>query len=512
MRLPMHLQREIARLHFYDPRQSSRNLASSVNVSAGTVLALREKLLACGRPWEELQQLDDAAWRAALGTQDRSIAVRKPAPDWEWVATEMQRPDATLEQLWREWREARPDGIGYTQFATGYRVWSKHRHVTMRRVHVAGDKLFVDFAGRTVEVRNAQDGTSTHAQIFVAVLGYSNYTFLEAVATQTTADWVLCHVHCFRALGGVPGWVVPDNLKAAVWCRERGRIVLNPAYRECLSHYDTAALPARPRRPRDKSKAEVGVQIAQRWVLFRLRDRVFFDLSELNAELRRLTHELNDHPFKRIAGSRATRFATERRALKPLAATDFELCDWRYGVRVGRDYHVEHNRSHYSVPCALGGARVDLRFTAQTLEVMHGGKRVAVHAVSTSPNSVTTVPEHLPPAHARVLQGEPKALAAWAASVGPSTAAMLRHHLQDRSDAANGLRAAHKLRDLARLHGEARFEEVCRYALALHITALRSIESILRQDADKRAKAPPRPTAPAIHENVRGANYYKEDQ
>jgi transposase len=512
MRLPVHLQREIARLHFYDPRQSSRTLANIVNVSAGTVLAMRRRLLTVRRTWEELQHLDDAAWQVALGTLDRTIAVRKPAPDWEWVASEMQRPDATMEQLWREWREARPDGIGYTQFAAGYRMWTKQRHVTMRRVHIAGDKLFVDFAGRTVEVRSAHGDNSTYAQIFVAVLGYSNYTYLEAVATQTTADWVRCHVHCFRALGGVPAWVVPDNLKAAVWRRDTGRIVLNPAYRECLTHYDTAALPARPRRPRDKSKVEVGVQIAQRWVLFRLRDRVFFDLVELNTELQRLTQELNDHPFKRIGGNRTSRFLFERQALKPLAPTEFELCDWRYGVRVGSDYHVEHARSHYSVPCALAGVRVDIRFTAQTLEVMHGGKRVAVHALSTSPESVTTVPDHLPPAHVRVLQGEPKALSAWAAGVGPSTAAMLRHHLQERSDAANGLRAAHKLRDLARLFGEARFEEVCIYALALSITALRSIESILRQDADKRNQSPHRSTATAIHENVRGPNYYKEEQ
>lgn len=204
MRLPVHLQREIARLHFYDPRRSARSLAIGLNLSPTTVLDLRQKLQACGRSWEELQQLDDAAWRTMIGTQDRSIAVRKPAPDWEWVAAEMQRPDATMEQLWREWRETCPDGIGYTQFTSSYRAWARHRHVTMRRIHVPGDKLFVDFAGRTVEVRNAHNETSTFVQIFVAVLGYSNYTYLEAVATQTTSDWVGCHVNCFRALGGVP--------------------------------------------------------------------------------------------------------------------------------------------------------------------------------------------------------------------------------------------------------------------------------------------------------------------
>lgn len=243
MRLPVHLQREIARLHFHDPRQSTRQLARIVNVSPNTAMSLRQQLLACQKTWQELQGLDDAAWRLALGTQDRSIAVRKPAPDWAWVHTEMQRPDATLEQLWREWREARPDGIGQTQFFTGYRAWVRQRHVAMRQVHVAGDKLFVDFAGRTVAISDPKGGPPLFAQIFVAVLGQSNYTYLEAVATQTTADWVQCHVNCFRTLGGAPNWVVPDNLKAAVWRRERDRIVLNPAYRECLTHYGCAESP-----------------------------------------------------------------------------------------------------------------------------------------------------------------------------------------------------------------------------------------------------------------------------
>jgi transposase len=510
MRLPVHLQREIARLHFYDPRQSNRSLADMLTVAPNTVASMRKRLRASTKSWSDLQPLDDVAWRAALGTQDRSIAVRKPAPDWQWVHAEMQRPDATLEQLWREWREARPDGVAYTQFSTGYRAWVRQRHVVMRRVHAPGDKLFVDFAGRTVEVRDATGGPSTFAQIFVAVLGYSNFTYIEAVATQTTADWVKCHVNCLRELGGVPAWVVPDNLKAAVWRRERDRIVLNPVYRECLSHYDTAALPARPRRPRDKGKAEVGVQIAQRWVLFRLRDRVFFDLAELNEELKRLTRELNAHPFKSIGGCRSERFALERRALKPLPVAEFELCDWKYGVRVGNDHHVQLDRSFYSVPCALAGERVDLRYTAQTLEVLHAGRRVALHALSTSPDAVITVPEHRPIAHTRVLEGEPKALAQWAAGVGTKTLAMIRYHLEQRSDVTNGLRAAQKLRELARLHGDARFEEVCVYALGLNITALRSIESILRQEADRRHRAQHNGTVPATHENLRGASYYKE--
>jgi transposase len=283
------------------------------------------------------------------------------------------------------------------QITVRYRQWAKRRHIALRQTHRPGDKLFVDFAGRTVEVRDRTGGPSIYAQVFVAVLGYSNWTYLQAVASQTTADWVQCHVDCFAALGGAPNWVVPDNLKAAVWRRERDRVVLNPAYRECLSYYDTAALPTGVRKPKHKAKAEVGVQIAQRWVLFALRDRIFFSLQELNAALKELTAAMNAHPFKRMAGSRQERFDNiERATLKPLPPSHFELCDWRYGVRVGDDYHVEHERSFYSVPSELRGQRVDLRHTSMVLEVMHRGRRVAMHPLAETEGEIKTAAEHRP--------------------------------------------------------------------------------------------------------------------
>lgn len=511
MRLPIHLQREIARLHFYDTSQSNRTIGSAVGVSANTVRAMRGILENQRAPVADLLALDDDAWCAVLGTANKTIAQRKEAPDWAWVHAEMQRPDATLEQLWREWRAQCPTGIAYSQFTAGYRKWAKRQHIVMRQAHRPGDKLFVDFAGRTVEIKDRNGGPSTYAQIFVAVLGYSNFTYLQAVASQTTADWVKCHVDCFAAVGGAPEWVVPDNLKAAVWRREKDRVVINPAYRECLRHYDTAALPTGARKPKHKAKAEVGVQIAQRWVLFALRDREFFSLDELNTALKQLTAKMNAHLFKKLPGTRLERFEkTEQAALKPLPAMPFELCDWRYGVRVGDDYHVEHERCFYSVPSELRGQRVDLRYTASMLEVMHRGRRVALHPLAEAEGEIKTAPEHRPVAHVRVLEGEPKALMQWAESVGANTTAMIRHHLENRSDAVNGLKAARRMRDMARLHGDARFEEACAYALPLNITALRSVESILKQSPDKRAGeatgVAPRPA----HGNVRGAAYFGE--
>lgn len=512
MRLAVHLQREIARLHYYDPGQSDRAIANAMGLSPSTVGSLRKLLRAQTQDWAALQPLDDAAWRQALGTHDRSIAVRKPAPDWSWVHAEMQRPDATLEQLWREWRESCPQGVAYTQFSSGYRTWTRNLHVVMRRVHRPGDKLFVDFAGRTVEIRDRNGGPSKFAQIFIAVLGYSNLTFVHAVPTQTTADWVQCHVECFEYLDGAPAWVVSDNLKAAVWRRERDQLVINPTYRDCLHHYDTAPAPARPRRPKDKAKAEVGVQIAQRWILFRLRDRVFFSIHELNDELRRLNDGLNDHPFKKMEGCRRSRFENdERQRLKPLPQKQFELCDWRYEVRVGADHHVEHARCFYSVPSPLVGQRVDLRFTSAMLEVFHGGRRVALHALLGEAGASSTIAEHRPISHQRVLEGEPKTLLQWATSVGPHAEKMIGYHLQDRRDPANGLRAARRMRDLARDYGEARFEAVCGYALPLNITALRSINSILANQADLRPRAPATPPRP-LHNNLRGAHYFGDQE
>ncbi len=511
MRLPVHLQREIVRLHYYDTSQSNRAIARALGLAPNTVRAMRHLLEKNDRPWAELEAADDDIWCQWLGTNDHSIAKRKEAPDWEWVHSEMQRPDATLEQLWREWRAVCPSGIGYSQFTDGYRRWVKTLNVVMRRTHRAGEKLFVDFAGRVVEIKDRSGGPSTYAYVFVAVLGYSNFTYLQAVPTQTTADWVRCHVDCFNALGGAPEWIVPDNLKAAVLRRSKEEVVINPAYRECLRHYNTAALPTRVRKPKDKAKAEVGVQIAQRWVLFALRDFVFFSIDDVNRELRRLTAELNAHPFKNMPGSRQQRFdETERSKLKPLPANQFEICDWRYGVRVGDDYHVEHKGNYYSVPCEMRGQRVDIKFTASTLEVMFKNRRVAMHTLASSEGELVTCPEHRPVAHVRVLEGEPKAIRLWAESAGPKTEAMIRHHIEERSDVTNGLKAARRMRELARLYGEARFEEACDYALSLNITALRSMESILKQSPDKRqkpsAKTDPRP----IHDNVRGADYFGE--
>jgi transposase len=511
MRVPVFQQRDVVRRIVLHPKESSRSISRALGVAANTVLSLREAFESSGLSGDVLEKLDDRQWSTTLGTVDRSIAQRKEAPKWSDVHEQMGLSNATLWQLWTEFKEAHPEGIAFTQFSVGYRKYTRRLDIVMRQVHVPGQKMFSDFCGKTVHIRDPEGGPGFDAQIFVSVLGHSNYTFAMAVSSQGVQDWNACHVAAFEFFGGVAEWTVSDNLKAAVISNRKDELVVNKAHRECLTHYGTHALPRRVRKPKENSKAECGVQLVQRWILFALRNRTFFSLSELNAEIRRLLTLLNTRPFKKLPGCRNSRYQeVERAALQPLPSLPFEPREWRFEVLVGADHVFEHEKCFYSVPCELRNERVDLRITATVIEAMHCGKRVALHERKRVAGEVSMVQEHRPIAHRRVLEGEPKALFTWAASAGEATSAMFQYHLRDRVDLTNGLRTARRLRELAREHGEQRFEEVCVYAVALNMTSLKSVTSILKNAPDKRNRdGAPAPRPP--HSNVRGATYFGDE-
>jgi transposase len=485
----------------------------SVVVSGNTVLRLVTAIKGCGKTSEELAQLDDDAWNAALSDPNHTPS-RKENPDWAYIHQEMLRPEATREQLWREWREEHPAGIGYSRFTAEYRKWLGAQKLIMRQIHRPGDKVFTDFAGQTVEIRSQSGEPSRHAQLFVAVMGCSNLAYLEAVWQQTAECWVSAQTNALEFFGGVPNWIVNDNLKAAVTRRERDRITINPAYADFLKHYGLASLPTKPKSPRQNAKAEAGVQIAQRWVLFALRNRVFFSFEEANKEIRRLNLELNERPFKKMPGCRRTRFEElDKPALRPLADIRYEYANWRYAVRVGDDYLVEHQKSFYSVPWKYRGDSVDIRFNQRMIEVFRKNVRIAVHPINNEIGGLSRREEHMPAAHRSVLEGEPLALIKWAKSAGQHVEKMITYHLTERHDPTNGLRAARKMRELSKLYGEDRFEAVCHYALTLNITALRSVESIIKSGADLRAHhigVLNQTSNRTAHSDVRGPNYFGE--
>ena len=351
-RLPMRKIRDALRLRAGG--LSMREIAASLGVGQSTLSDYLKRAARAGLVWPLPEALTDAALEAMLfqpvGGATRRVHAQ---PDWPTIHRELRRKDVTLALLWEEYRAAHPDGYGYSRFCELYRRWEGRLAPTMRQHHVAGERMFVDYAGATLPVIDAATGTVRQAQLFVAVLGASNYTFAEATWTQSLPDWIGSHGRALAWFGGVPAQIVSDNLKAGVTKACFYEPAINRTYADMAAHYDTAVVPARPYKPRDKAKVEVAVQVAQRWIVARLRNRRFFSLAELNAAIRELVVALNDRVTRHLGASRRQLFEDlERPALKPLPAAPYVYAQWQERT-VGLDYHVEVDRHHYSVPHRL---------------------------------------------------------------------------------------------------------------------------------------------------------------
>jgi transposase len=383
----------------------------------------------------------------------------------------------------------------------------------MRQSHRAGEKLFVDYAGQGIPVVHPHSGEVHEVAIFVAVLGASNYTYAEATWTQSLPDWIGSHVRTFAALGGVPEVMVPDNLKAAVPRAHRYEPEINRTYAALAQHYGFAIIPARAAKPRDKAKVEVGVQVVERWLLARLRHHTFFSLAEVNAALHPLVPALNAHPFKQLPGSRQHLVETiDRPALRPLPGQTYEYAEWKQ-ARVNIDYHVEVEGHYYSVPYALVKQQLDIRLSAQVVELFHKGKRVASHRRSPLKGRHSTVAAHMPTAHQRHAEWTPQRLIHWAAHSGPATAQVVETILAARPHPQQGFRSCLGIMRLGKSYGDERLEAACQRALALGACSYKSLESILKHGLD-RCPLPQQPEATAgpAHANIRGSHYYEEDK
>jgi transposase len=374
--------------------------------------------------------------------------------------------------------------------------------------------MFIDYAGDKIPVYDQRSGQlDFEASLFVAVLGASNYTFAEASRSQDLACWIHSHVRALEFFGGVPEIAVPDNTKTGVKHPCRYEPELNHTYRELAEHYGFAVVPARPYKPRDKAKAEAGVQIAQRWIIAALRHRRFFSLTALNEAIAELLERLNSRPFrKRPEASRETLFTQlDRPALKLLPAEPYVLAYWKL-VRANIDYHVDVERHYYSVPYQLVGEQLEARYTATTVEIFHRGKRVASHMRSYAAHKATTIPEHRPKRHQAHLEWTPSRLLNWAAGVGPATAAVVRGILEQKPHPEMGYRACLGILSLAKTYSAARLEAASQRALLLRIYSYQSLKSILKRSLDQQ------PTlelddyqAPGpLHDNVRGPDYYDQ--
>ena len=510
-RLPMRQIREILRLKWRLSR-SHRETARSLGVSAGVVASVLSRARQVGLTWEALDGLTDDALEERLYGPKITGRTARPLPDAAWIHTELRRTGVTLELLHLEYLQQHPDGYRYSAFCLHYREWLDRQRRSMRQVHKGGEKLFVDYSGKKPEIVDSTSGGVRSVELFVAVLGASNYTYAEATETQRGADFIQSHTHALEDLAGVPALIIPDQLKTGVRDACRYEPIVQRTYEEWAAHYGTAILPARPAKPRDKAKVEVGIQIAQRWILARIRHETFFSLAALNARIRELRAALNARPMKGYGGlSRRDLFTRfDQPALRPLPTERFVYTEWRQ-ARVNIDYHIEIAPHFYSVPHRLIHELVDVRVSAATIEVFQRGTRIWIHRRSHHPG-FTTVPEHMPHAHRAHLEWSPSRLIRWGATVGPHTAALVEQILASRPHPEQGYRSCLGLLRLTKQYGPDRVEAASRRAVAVGARSYRHVEAMLKHGLDRLAldTDPPSPPTP-VHPNVRGPAYYEQE-
>jgi len=504
--------KEVLRLQFGEGL-SRRQVAAATGLPYTTLADYLARARRAGLGWPLPEGLDDAALEARLFTRAALPATAaRPLPDWAALDRELRKgKNVTLALLHLEYKEQHPTGYQYTQFCRHYHAWRGTVDLVMRQEHKAGEKCFVDWAGQTMPIIDPATGEiSLEAQIFVGVLGASSFTYAEAFPSQELVHWIAGHTHAFEAWGGCPRIVVPDNPRTGVTKAHRYEPILNRSYEEMAAHYGVAVIPARPRRPRDKALAEIGVQVVQRWILARLRKRQFFGVAELNAAIAELLAWLNERPFKKLEGSRAKLFeAIDRPALRPLPATRYEFATWKTAT-VNIDYHVEVDHHYYSVPYQLAREVVDVRLSATTVEILQRGRRVASHLRSGMRGKPTTASEHMPESHRRHLEWTPGRIVRWAEETGPQTASLVKAVMEGRPHPEQGYRSCLGIMRLGKRYGEGRLEAACTRALAIRGHSYRSVESILKNGLDRQPlpEAPPE-LIPRDHENLRGPAYYR---
>jgi transposase len=488
---------------------SLRQIARSLGIGRGTVSDYLRRAKVAGITWPVAESLDDHALEVALFPPPPESDTRRPLPDWAYVHKELKRKHVTLALLWQEYKEQYADGYQYSRFCELYRSWRGSLDVWMRQDHKAGEKLFVDYCGDPISMIDPATGDAIDAQLFIAVLGASGFTYAEATRTQQLPDWIDCHVHAFEYFGGVPAIVVPDQTRTAVKKPCWYDPALNVTYQEMAAHFGICVIPARPRRPKDKAKVEQGVLSAERWIIAALRDRSLVGIQMVNEAIWELLKGLNDRPFRKLEATRQELFLDiDRPALNPLPQRRYEFAQWKLGVRVNMDYHVEFEKHYYSVPYRYARKEVDVRATAKIVEIFLNHNRIASHPRSFKPHRHTTSKDHMPHSHREHLEWTPSRIVTWAKKIGPSTAQLVETIMNERPHPEQGFRACLGIIRLEKRFSGERLEKACLRALRCRTHSYRSVESILKNNLED--KPLPQRAAKALppHGNVRGNQYY----
>jgi transposase len=504
--------KEVFRLKF-ELKKSNRTIAKSLGMGRTSVANYVTRFAFSGLSWPLSEDLSHSELMKRLMMRSEIVlpSYAKPHPDFKNVYLELKKKAVTLMLLWDEYRLAHPDGYGYTQFCCHYKKWQKHLSVVMRQEHVAGDKMFVDYSGMRVPVVNRETGEVQMAEVFVAVLGASNYTYAEASYSQNSSCWIMAHVRAFEYFGGVPQALVPDNLKSGVQKPCRYEPLINANYYDMASYYGTSVMPARVYKPKDKAKAEGGVCLVQRWILARLRQCVFFSLEELNAAIWELLIKLNNKPMQKIKKSRLELFEEiEKITLKPLPQRAYPFTELQV-ARVNLDYHFEVDKHYYSAPYTLEGEVLQIRLTPNVVEGFFDGKRVVSHRRRFQNYKHTTHTEHMPEGHQRHAKWGPERIVTWGHNIALSVGMMCEAIMATKKHPEQGCRSALGLIRLEKKHGKERLIKACGRAMSLRANSYTTVKMILENKTENVAASQEvMPFAKnELHENIRGADYYE---
>lgn len=512
-RLSMRKTKEVLRLWF-DQRLPSRTIARSCSIHHRTVTQYVKRFTESGLPWPLPDDLDDASLTLRLFPRKARVQPGhpQPMPDMRFLHQELRRPGVTLCRLWEEYRQREPQGYSRSRFYYHYRRWAKTLHPTLRHEHKAGEKLFVDYAGKKPQIVNPQTGEITEVELFVGCLGASSYTYAEATLTQSLPDWISAHIRMLEFFGAVPAVLVPDNLKSAITRACRYEPDVNPTYQDFATHYGLAVIPARSTKARDKAKVESAVQIAERWILGSLRDQSFFSLADLNTAIRAVLERLNTRKFQKVDVCRKDLFEhIDRPAMKPLPLVRYEYGEWRK-AKVNIDYHIEVAYNYYSVPYSLIHKHVEVRLTAATVEIWYQGTRIASHPRLYGKGRHQTIEAHRPASHQRYLEWTPERILTWGAKTGPWTAALMENVMAGKRHPEQGFRSCLGILRLGQKYGPERLEHACRRAVAIHGYSYTSVQSILKRGLDTQPLPSPageQEMLPLFHSNIRGKDYYQ---
>jgi len=511
-RLSVRKFKEVLRLH-YEKGFSTREIAKSLGIGRSTAHDYLYRAQRAGLNWPLSPELDETSLEYRLYPPTPCVAQeRRQMPSMEYLHQELKKKGVTLQLLWHEYKAVNPDGYQYSRFCYHYQQWVQKLDPCLRQEYRAGEKLFVDYAGQTMEITDPGTGEIREVQIFVATLGASSYTFAEATLSQNLPSWVQSHIHAFEFFHGAPEILVPDNLRAAVTRSCRYEPDLNATYRELAEHYGAVIIPARVGKPRDKAKVESGVLQVEQTVLAPLRHRTFFSLAELNQAIQEQLKLLNNRRFQKLETTRQILFETlDQPALKPLPAQPYVYADWK-GAKVNIDYHIEVAGHYYSVPYQLIRETLDVRLTATTVEVFFKNRRVALHLRSHQKGKYTTLPEHMPKTHQKYLEWTPSRLIRWAGQIGPHTQKLVTCILENRPHPEQGYRSCLGLLRLGKTYSPERLEAASARALEIKAYSYKNVESILKKGLDRQplAALSSQSRLPLLeHANLRGRQYYQ---